>query len=369
MKKIKILQFPIANSFGGITHYAMENWKWIDKEQFQFDFATMSKCLDFEDEITLTGSKVHYISCYAEENKQQFIKEVNHILDEGYDVVHLHTKQWKSFLMEQICLERKIAKIIVHAHSTKCDANDEEKRKKETEEHYKVRSQFSEHYATDFLACSNEAAQWLFGNQVPTEKVKIMNNAIETEKFLYNEKKRIALRKKFGVEDKFVIGTVGRMVYQKNHEFLINVFAKVCEQNENAVLFIIGDGELRIEIENQINELGISENVLLLGKRNDTNELYQAMDLFVLPSRFEGLPITLIEAQTSDLKCLCSDIITKEADILKNVSYLPLNSEIWINSILQNMQFYERRNNQTIIQNAGYDIHMQIKEIERIYLQ
>ena len=115
MKKIKILQFPIANSYGGITHYALENWKWMNKEQFQVDFATV------------TGSKIHYISCYAEENREQFIKEVNQILDQGYDVVHLHTKQWKSFLVEQICEERGVPRIIVHSHSTRCDANDEEK--------------------------------------------------------------------------------------------------------------------------------------------------------------------------------------------------------------------------------------------------
>ena len=151
MKKIKILQFPIANSYGGITHYALENWKWMNKEQFQVDFATMSKKLDFADEITVTGSKIHYISCYAEENREQFIKEVNQILDQGYDVVHLHTKQWKSFLVEQICEERGVPRIIVHSHSTRCDANDEEKRKRETEEHYRVRKEFGDGFLGLFM--------------------------------------------------------------------------------------------------------------------------------------------------------------------------------------------------------------------------
>lgn len=369
MKKVKVLQFPIANSFGGITHYALENWKWIDKDRFQMDFATMSKSLDFADEITATGSKIHYISCYAEADKEQFIKEVNQILDEGYDVVHLHTKQWKSFLMEQICLERGVPKIIVHSHSTRCDANDEDKRKREIEEHYRVRNEFNEHYATDFWACSKEAADWLFGDQVPKDKIKIMNNAIETEKFLYDEKKREKLRKKFGLEDKFVIGTVGRMVYQKNHEFLIDVFAQVCEENPNVVLVLAGDGELRGEIEDQIQRLGIEDKVFMLGKRTDTNELYQMMDLFVLPSRFEGLGIVLIEAQAAGLKCICSDRVPKDVDITGKIRFCALDKKMWTKEVLENMHKYNRENMASVIRNSGYDIQTQIKIIEKAYLQ
>ena len=369
MKKIRILQFPIANSYGGITHYSLENWKWMDKERFQVDFATMSKRLDFADEIISAGSEIYYISCYAEENREQFIKEVNQILDQGYDIVHLHTKQWKSFLMEEICVERGVPRIIVHSHSTRCDANDEEKRKNETEDHYKVRSEFSEHYATDFWACSRKAAEWLFGEQIPKDKIRIMNNAIETEKFLFNERKRSELRKEFHLDGKFVIGTVGRMVYQKNHEFLLDVFSGICAEKPEAVLVIAGDGELRNEIENQIDRLGIKDRVLMLGKRTDTNELYQMMDLFVLPSRFEGLPITLIEAQASGLKCICSATITDEADITGRVEYCALNKKLWIEELLKNMQAYERKNMHDVIRKSGYDIQTQIKTIEKAYLQ
>jgi hypothetical protein len=131
MRKIKILQFPIANSNGGITHYAMENWKWMDKERFQCDFATMSKKLDFADEVLATGSNIYYISCYAEENREQFIKEFNEILDNGYDVVHLHTKQWKSFLVEELCRQHRVSKVIVHSHSSEIEVTDVAQREKE----------------------------------------------------------------------------------------------------------------------------------------------------------------------------------------------------------------------------------------------
>lgn len=368
MKKIKILQFPIANSYGGITHYALNNWKWMDKNKFQCDFATMSKKLDFADEILETGSKIHYISCYAEENREQFIKEVNQILDEGYDVVHLHTKQWKSFLMEEICLERKVLKIIVHSHSTRCDANDAEKRELETKEHYRVRELFNENLATDFWACSKSAAEWLFGERIPENKIKIMNNAIETEEFVYKKDVRQRLRKEFGVEDKFVIGNIGRLVYQKNQEFLLDVFAKVAEFRKNVVLMIIGDGELKEKLQLQSQKLGIEEQVMFLGKRSDTNDLYQMLDLFVLTSRFEGLPISMIEAQTAGLRCLCSDTVTREIDITGNVRLLPLVNTVWSKAIGEEVKEYTRENMYQIITEAGYNNLMQIKRIEREYL-
>ncbi len=244
---MKILQFPIADSFGGITHYVLDNWKWIDREKFQFDFATMSKKLDFADQILSSGSKIHYISCYAEDDSRQFAREIHRILDEGYDAVHLHTKQWKSLLVEKICLERKVPKIIVHSHSTQCDADDAHVRRKETERHEQMKKEFNSSLATDFWACSDAAADWLFGNQVPREKVRMMRNAIEVEKFSYHEKIRREVRQRLGVEGKFVLGNVGRMVYQKNHRFLLQVFSEVCRINENAILLLAGNGPLEHE--------------------------------------------------------------------------------------------------------------------------
>ena len=366
-KKIKVLQFPIANSYGGITHYALENWKWIDKTKFQMDFATMSKSLDFAPEILESGSKIHYISCYAEEDSKQFSLEINKILDEGYDVVHLHTKQWKSFLVEQICKERNVHKVIVHSHSTQCEVSDKELRKREIDEHYRVRNKFDSSYATDFWACSEGAAEWLFGGVIPSKDIHIMNNAIDVKKFLYNPKKREELRRQYGVYNMFVIGNVGRMSYSKNHLFLIDVFAEICNEMENVVLVLVGDGELRGTIEKHINELGIKEKVLMLGKRSDTYDLYQMMDLFVAPSIFEGLPITTIEAQAAGLKCIDSVNVTKEANITGNVEYCHLKKETWKREIIKNICSYDRKNLYCELKNAGYDIETQIKVIEKEY--
>lgn len=369
MRKVKVLQFPIANSYGGITHYALNNWKWMDKEKFQCDFATMSKKLDFADEILKTGSKIHYISCYAEENEKQFVKDINKILDEGYDVVHLHTKQWKSFLVEKLCREHQVPKIIVHSHSTRCDANDDDKRERETREHERVKANFNTSYATDFWACSNEAAQWLFGNHIPKKEIVIMRNAIEIDNFLFQRSIREQIRNRLGIQNKYVIGNTGRMVYQKNQEFLLKSFAMAYKEKPELELLIIGDGELEEQLKKQVKELNIEQAVLFLGKRTDVDKLYQAMDLFVLPSRFEGMPITLVEAQTSGLKCLCSDTITREANVAGYIKYLPLNENIWKDELLNHAVPYERVNMEKLITDAGYNIKFQIKEIEEGYLR
>lgn len=370
-KKTKILQFPIANSYGGITHYALNNWYHMDKTRFQCDFATMSKHLDFEDEILETGSKIHYISCYAETDKEQFCKEFLKILVEGqYDVVHLHTKQWKSFLVEELCKQVGVPKVIVHSHSTRCDNNDEEIRREETEQHYKVRSQIDESIATDFWACSKSAAGWLFGDRIPENKIKIMNNAIETERFIFDEKIRKEKRLEFGFMDTdFVIGNVGRLCYQKNQKFLIEAFANAFPDNINTKLLIIGEGELRDELEALADELQVGDRVVFAGKRTDVNELYQAMDLFVLPSNFEGLPISVIEAVAAGLYCLVADTITNEIRVTDDVSMLPLDTDIWGHSIRKSMTNQSpRKNMENIIKEIGYNMNDQISIIENAYI-
>ncbi|MCI8891504.1 MAG: glycosyltransferase family 1 protein [Eubacterium sp.] len=365
---MKILQFPIADSFGGITHYVLDQWKWINKEKFQFDFATMSKKLDFADQILSSGSKIHYISCYAEEDSRQFAREIHGILDEGYDAVHLHTKQWKSFLIEKICLERKIPKIIVHSHSTQCDANDADVRRKEIEKHEQVKKAFNSSLATDFWACSDAAADWLFGNQIPREKVQIMRNAIDVEKFSYQEKIRREIRRKLGVEEQFVLGNVGRMVYQKNHRFLLQVFAQVCRINENAVLILAGDGPLEQELSVMAGNLGIRERVRFLGKRTDVHDLYQAMDVFVFPSHFEGLSIALLEAQTCGLKCITGKNIPSDVNVTGEVTYLDQDVAAWVANIQRFAKGYRRIDQSDAVRQAGYSIKQQILNVEAGYL-
>ena len=367
-KKIKVLQFPIAASKGGITQYVLKNWKYIDKSRFQFDFATMSKELDFAAELEKEGCRVYYISCYAEENERRFIDEFREILRKGeYDIVHLHTKQWKSFNVEKLAREAGIKKIIVHSHSTGIDTIDEDKRKAEILLHDKMKNELTEDIATDFWACSQKAAEFLFGNKIPKERIKIMNNAIELEQFRYNKMVREKTRKEFGIEDKFVVGHIGRFAYQKNHEFLIEMFAELCRKEKNAVLLLAGDGELRDAMQKKVADLGIKDRVIFAGYRSDVNKLLQAMDIFCFPSYFEGLGISLIEAQAADLPCLCSEAIPKETKILKRFWRLRLDKGIWVEKIITSCGENAREGREKDMKECGYDIRVQIRNIEKEY--
>ena len=206
-KKIRVLQFPIANSKGGITQYVLRNWKMIDKSRFQFDFATMSDSLDFANELEKQGCKIYYISCYAEENEKKFISEFKKILIDGnYDIVHLHTKHWKSFSVERIAKEVGIKKIIVHAHSTGIDGENVQSAEKL---HYQMRNLLTEDVATDYWACSKLAADFLFGKNISTKKIRIMNNAIDLNKVRYNSKSGERYQKELGVKKELEIGNVG----------------------------------------------------------------------------------------------------------------------------------------------------------------
>lgn len=377
MKKIRILQFPVANSKGGITQYVLQNWKYIDKSLFQFDFATMSKTLSFSDQLEKEGCKIYYISCYAEQNREKFADEFRKILLEGkYDIVHLHTKQWKSFQVEQIAKEVGIKKIIVHAHSTSIDTLDKKQREIEVQLHNNVLEQLTEEVATDFWSCSLKASDFIFGDRIRKEKINFMPNAIEFSKYIYRSEIRRQYRENMGIlEDERVIGHVGRFVYSKNQEFLIEVFVELCKRNNTGKqkykLLLIGSGEREEEYKKLVYEKQLQEQVIFAGHRSDVPELLQAMDIFCLPSRFEGLPISLVEAQASGLSCITSDCVTTEADITGNVYYKPFNAGKWAECILKILSETHDRNHIAYKQmlESKYNIENQIKDVERRYME
>lgn len=359
----------MANAYGGITEYVLENWRYIDRERFQFDFATLSKSkLFFEDEVTAQGCKVFYISCYAEENKEQFSNEVKKIFAEGYDVVHLHTSYWKSFLVEELAREVGIPKIIIHAHNTSVLEGDN--REERIAHHKQCVMNLRETLASDYWACSRAAAEWLYDNKIPNEKIVIQKNAIDLDKFRYKKETALKIRKELGWENQFIIGHVGRFSYLKNHEFLINVFRKVYEKNPDTRLLLVGVGPKREKIESMICDWKLTNAVKILEKRNDVNDLMKAMDCFLLPSLYEGLPIVLIEAQASGCVCLASDSITEEVALTDSLYRLPLDEEKWINEIIFISESHRQRfiMNADVLRRCGYDLKDQIKKIEEGYL-
>lgn len=375
-RRYKILHFPIRNSNGGVTRSAMRYWKYIDHDRFQFDFATCSKKLYFEQDIIDQGSKVHYISCYAEQDPDQFRKEFKEILVNGdYDIVHLNTGWWKSFEVEKIAKEAGIKMILVHANNTSVDVGDDEQREKEIAVHEKCKREFSETIATHFLACSNPAADFLFGPQIPREKIQILHYALELDKYTYDEEKRKKVREQLNVSDKFVIGDVGRIAYQKNLKFLVDCFYEVQKKDEKAVLLLLGDGyletelSLKMELKDMVKKYGIEEKVIFTGAVDNVEDYMQAMDIFAFPTLFEGLGIVVVEAQAVGLKCICSTGVPQEAKLTDNVEFLELEKDQWVEGMLKYSHGYDRVKTDEQIRKSGYDITEEIKVLESIYSQ
>jgi len=370
MRKTKILNYPAPHIHGGgVCQFMLNNLKYIDKSRFHIDYATLSKeRLEISDDMKRFGCKVSYISCYPEENQAQFISEFETIFDEGYDAVHLHTSYWKGFLIEEIAIKKGVPVILVHAHNTMIDIVDDEKRTRAEELHERLKSSFDTSLATHFCACSKAAADWLYGEQIPRERIIILNNAIDIDKFSYKPSVRDKYRKELRVNDSFVIGFVGRLCYQKNPDMLIDIFNEVSKAVPEAKLLVVGTGEMLEDIIGKVDKMGLTEKVVFLGYRTDISELLQAMDVFVLPSRFEGFPITLIEAQCAGLPCVASSFITGEVKLTCNAQLLTCDISIWVDRIIAIAgKSSTRRDMSDEIAKAGFSIKEQVKHMEQIY--
>lgn len=367
-RPIRVLQMPIANAKGGVTKYALENYRFLNKERFSCDFATLSPALDSAEDIERLGAKIHYISCSSMTDECRFIDEFKAILDHEYDVVHLHTCAWTGFWAEKLAMERGCPMVIVHSHATMVDIVDEAQRACALDLHERLRRKFTCEMATHFCACSMAAAKWLFGANIPSEQIMIINNAVDVDTFDVDPQTRQCVRESLHIQDKFVVGHVGRFTYSKNHELLLSAFAHMSERHPSAVLLLVGDGPLLPAMKQYAHDLGVDQKVLFLGRRDDVPNLMQAMDLYVQPSRFEGNPLVVIEAQAAGLPCLVSPAVPEEGRITQNIRTVDGDADTWANEILRMAREAPKRNSAIAeITAAGYALKDQIAVIEALY--
>lgn len=368
MKPIKVLHLTPPFGLGGIHSYIFNHYKYMDQEKFQFTFMAQSFDVREAEEFRDFSFGVKLLPTTAAKCSDVFAKRVREILAEGYDVLHLHNSYWTGFLIEEIAREAGVPKVIVHAHSTSVEVNDPVKREAVLKRHEEVKRAFSSDLATDFCACSRKAADWLFGPQIPRDRIRIMKNGVETERFRYSPETRRRIRAELGLEDAFVLGTVGRLSYVKNQSFLIDLLYSLRKTRLDAKLVIIGGGELRGNLEEQIDRLGLSGSVFLLGWKPDVENYLQAMDCFLLPSRFEGLGIAAMEALASGLPCIVSDQVPEDLAFTENIQYVPLQAPAWL-AALEGVatKKTDRKNGVEVVKNAGYDARHQAKALERLY--
>lgn len=305
-----------------------------------------------EQELQNIGCRIFHIQP-LHTNARAYCSNIKNIIKNGkYDIIHV-SQGYRGLLMIFYAKKYGIKVRIAHSHMAYIPES--------IKEHVvrKISTFFVKRYATHLFACGKDAAIWMWGREAYTSgKVHIMTNAIDTERFKYSEEKRDKIRAELRLEDKFVIGNVARFSYQKNHEFLIRVFAEVKKIRKDAVLMLIGRGELEADIKNQVSVLGLNNSVIFMGVRNDVPEILNAIDVFVLPSRYEGLPVTLVEVQANGLPTLVADTVTKEIYINNNVAYLPLNVNCWVGAICRSIKT-RINNNSELVKNAGYDITLE----------
>ncbi|MGE9899281.1 glycosyltransferase family 1 protein [Mitsuokella multacida] len=364
---MRVLQATIANDKGGLTGYIVDNYRHIDRNEFQFDFITYDNHLDFQDEIRALGAKIYRFPHPTSFFKYYYqLKKIRR--ENSCDIIHFHM----SYANVIPLIAAKLAgfpRIIMHSHSTGLDTASNGFRIIKLLIH-KIGRQVLPLLATDFLACSKLAANWMYPTRIiKKHQYKVMHNAIELDKFKFNNKVRNDVRKQLGISDDcYVVGHVGRFTYPKNHEFLVDIFFDIHKRNPNVMLLLIGDGPDRLAIEKKVKKYGLANAVRFLGQRSDIPSLYQAIDVMVLPSRFEGLCIVAIEAQAAGIPCICSEALPQEAKVTCNFTYKSLadSAENWSKCVLAQSE-KERIDTTAIIRSAGYDADFEIKRIECLY--
>ena len=347
---------------GGVESVVMNYYNYIDREKIQFDFICDEDSTNIPyDEIEKLGGKVILIPPYQRIVK--YHKTLKNVLKDGnYKIVHSHINTLSVFsLFAAKCAGVPVR--IAHSHST---TNKKEKKKNILKQ---ILRPFSKLFATDYMCCSEYAGRWLFGDkEYDKGNVYLLNNAIDLDKFKYDEKVRIKKREELNIEDDtLVIGHVGRFVEQKNHRFLIDIFNEVHKQNSKSVLLLAGQGPLMNEMMKKVERLGLGDSVKFLGQRHDIEQLYQAFDVFCLPSLYEGLGMVLIEAQCSGLYCVASNEVPNIVNIADIVKFCDLrNIKEWKENILIRQD--TRKDLFKKLTECGYNIKKENKKLVLKYI-
>jgi glycosyltransferase involved in cell wall biosynthesis len=348
-----------ALEMGGSQALVMNLYRHIDREKIQFDFILDHPDRDdYVDEVKALGGRIYTMPGFHGN-----VHQVRRAWDEfftnhpEYKVLHSHVRSYASLYLP--IAKRHGVKTIIHSHSTSNG--------KGFSSLVKMALQYPLRYQADVLmGCSKESGEWLFGKKATAgDRFFFLPNGVDLQRFSFDENIRQQYRRDMGLEDKIVIGHVGRFHPAKNHMFLLESFAQLKRLRPNAVLLLVGDGELRGEIESKISQLGLIDSVMLTGNRSDVAELMQAMDTLAFPSAWEGLPTTVVEAQATGLPCIISDRITEDVDLSPLVQRLSIdNPELWA-KVLAYPQ--PRQNVQADIIASGFEINSAAAKLCQLY--
>lgn len=362
----KVLQITGTLHRGGLETFAMNVYRAIDRKRIQFDFLIHKETGPYVEEVESLGGRVYYI---PPRNKGflPFYKHLDAFFRSHaceYCAVHMHVSTLSS--IEALYFARKygIKVRIIHSHSSSVSGN-----KLHYLLHYLMKP-FVHSWATHYLGCSNKAITWLYKGTGVLHQTKMIKNGIDINRFTYNESVRQEVRHNLHVDKCFIVGHVGRFIWIKNHKFILDIFHELRIKVPNAKLVLVGDGILFTEIKQLVDNMGMTKDVLFLGLRSDIDQLLQGFDAFLMPSFYEGLPVSLVEAQCAGLPVFGSDTISQDTQITPNMHFISLDesAEIWAKHISDCCNEYMRNNMGNAIRKAGFDIQQTTVELTKIYL-
>ena len=345
---------------GGAETFIKNVYRNIDRSKYNFDFIVYSdEEGEFDKEIKSLGGRIFRITSPGK-NIIKYLKDFYSICKkEKFDVIHSHAHHF-SGINSVIAKLAGIKVIISHSHTTVSDNTGS----MPVKVYRKIMTKLIKIFSTNLLACSDEAAEALF-KDIKNPKVSIVNNGIEINRFIKNSYSKEECREKLGLpRDSYIIGNVGRFRSEKNHNFMIDLFKYINERNSNTSLVLVGNGELLEVMKEKVGKLGLSNNVIFLGMRQDIDIVLKAFDVFVFPSLYEGLGIAVIEAEASGLKCVVSDNVPKAVDLTGNVRFLSLNDDMnkWYDELINNKDLKDIKNSL-----SSYDIDVVVDELCNIY--
>ena len=370
-KPIKVLQVAPLGA-GGVTSLILNIAEKIDNEKVQFDYLTFYDRKEFnEDRAKALGGKKYVVPIDHYKNPLirslfKFFYAIKVIHSSEADIIHINGSKPYDVLVGVSAKLAGVNTVFFHSHNSSMD--NENGIKKIIMDLFKKLIPIISDYN---LACSDLAAQFMFPSQILKEKkFTVIKNAIDVEKYRFSEEVRLEYRKKLKMENKLIIGHIGRFMPQKNHKFLIDIFAEIYKKRSDAVLVLIGNGELLDEIKEYVEKKQLKNAVCFYGTTNEVPQILQAFDCFLLPSFYEGLPVVGVEVQASGLPFVLTDTITKEVDFSDLVNYLSLEDEPekWADCVIKCSELKRNRSKYPdIVKEAGFDISEETKKLTSLY--
>jgi len=348
----------------GVTAVVLNYFRHINKEKVIFDFITHGDSeQDLVKEILDLGGRIYHFPELSFRNLKTCSQKAEMLFRRrGYQIVHCHIPN-AAFIYLKAARNQGVPIRIIHSHNSKGAETTIKKLRND------ILHKIGKHYANQKMACSKMAADYLFGT---SRKVFLLNNAIDLEKYKFRNEDRQMIRNKLHLDEKIVLGHVGRFSLQKNHVFLLEILERLLRKNKNYRLLLVGNGELEKSIKSIAKQKKIQDYIIFAGVQKEVSKYLCAMDFFLLPSLFEGLPVVGVEAQAVGLPCFMSDKITREVEITGQVRFLNLDEEIWVEAIENHKKQNRDQMVEKIINNftaAGYCIQTEAERLVEYYFK